>query len=333
MTVVLHIGMPHAGSSTIQHGLWRYRRELAAEGLFYFTGGAEQPLISSGNGAALAEYLIPERQGEGFSPEAFERDGWRRYVSPEHPISVISSESLAGARPRQLERFIDKLAGRQDVLIVAVMRDVYAHARSCWMQSVKRRLGVQDFEAFVQDEYKEIQCSVAVRYAKLFGVDRVRLLHFESLKGDLFGGFLEAIGVKARLEPPPQVNRGLTAAELKVLRLCNRIHGSAYLGGRISDHLITRHPERTRADVWSPGAAKLLTQRCRSRVAKVNAVLFGGEVMRVIGSEGRSAAPPPAEDELAIWGDVAEAVASAAVDGLMALPRRTARLLRGAGSG
>ena len=94
--IALHIGLPRAGSSAIQYGLAEHAGALSRAGVHYATSSAlaswQANGVSSGNGMALARYLDPRRRPEGFSEVDFERGFDATYLSPAHPVSLISSE-------------------------------------------------------------------------------------------------------------------------------------------------------------------------------------------------------------------------------------------------
>ena len=289
--VVLHIGMPNAGSSAVQYGLWRHRDELRSRGMHYYTGGKTPRLISSGNGKDLAAYLIPRRREPGFSEAAFEKTFAERFLSGD-AVSVISAEQLAGVQADRLEDFRRGLANGHEIQIVAFIRDLYGHARSCWMQQIKRHAYVHDFRRFMTDSYKDSQCGAALKFGRVFGFERVTVIHLNSLRTDLFQAFLGAIDVRARFDPLPRVNRGLSPAEVGMLQLCNRLHRSGELSTLISDHLLRVRPDARRAPVWSSEIAADLQGRFQDRIGRVNARFFSGEpVLQVGGFASRRMAP------------------------------------------
>ena len=300
--------MPNAGSSAIQHGLWRHRDELGACGLHYYTGGKAPRLISSGNGKDLAAYLIPRRREPAFSEAAFERNFAERFVSSRHAVSVISAEQLAGAPADRLEGFRRRLAQAYEVQVVAFVRDLYGHARSCWMQQIKRHAYVHDFRRYATDAYQDSQCGAALRFGRVFGFDKVTVVHLDSLKTDLFQAFLGAVGVAARFDPLPRVNRGLTPAEIAVLQLCNRIHRNRELATRVSDHLLQALPDAAPASAWSPKIADDLEARFRGRIDRLNARYFSKAPVLQVGG-GASAAGDIAQDRVGVWRSVLAAFA------------------------
>ena len=307
--VVLHIGMPNAGSSAIQHGLFRHRDDLAAHGLHYYTGGKSPRLISSGNGKDVAAYLMPRRREQAFSEAVFEQTFAGRFLSPNHAVSLISGEQLAGVSADRLEDFRARLLQGHDVRIVAFVRDLYPHVRSCWMQQIKRRAYVHEFERYAIDSYGDSQCGGVLRFGRVFGFDRVTVIHMDGLKTDLFRTFLDAVGISARFDPLPRINRGLSPAEVGALRLCNRIHRNAELATRVSDHLLQARPDAPRVSVWSPRIAADLEARFQSRIDRVNIRYFDKQPVLRVGGAPASADMDVIADRLAAWKGVLAALA------------------------
>lgn len=310
MTLVLHIGVSKTGSSAIQYGLAQHRHALSDLGVHYEVEGAdalvERRLISSGNGGLLASQLNAKgRVAELPTRVAFDQT----YISPSHPISLISSESLSAADPDRLMRLLDEVIGDREVRIIAFVRDLYGHAVSSWMQRIKRHGYAGRFEAFCAKSYGNKQ-GVALRtYAEVFGAERMRVIHYDSLPKTVFHAFLDAIGAPSEgMEAPPRINRSLSKAEVEVLIACNRIHRNRVdLSARISDHLIAKHPDRTTDTVRSAVAARTLVSRFGADVAWINDTFFAGQPVVAIG-EGARASPATAALREEVWGDAIEAL-------------------------
>ena len=301
--IVLHIGMPNAGSSAVQYGLWRYRDELRARGVHYYMGAKTPRFVSSGNGKDLAAFLNPRRRGPGFSEAVFERTFAERFLSSAHPVSIISAEQLAGAAAEPLETLRRELIGAYEVQVVGFIRDLYGHARSSWMQQIKRQAYVEGFAHYVRKSYGDMQCGAALRFGRVFGFGNVSLIHLESLKEDMFEAFLRAVGIPGGFGPLPRVNRGLSPAEVGALRLCNRIHRSTEWATCISDRLLEARAEGPRAPVWSAGLAAEIEARHRGRIDRVNLRFFANAPVLQVAREPQASAKAR-EDVLRVWGAI-----------------------------
>jgi hypothetical protein len=308
----LHIGLPKTGSSAIQAYLRRQRDQLSSAGIFYAPGPKEEEdagwTISSGNGVRLGRQLSE-------TPEPVYDDDplgnfVARFVSPDHAVSLVSSEHLAGARPERLARLKQGLKDRP-VRILALVRDFYGHAFSMWHQSIKRSGYAGTFGEFAR-QYNDPQSRVLETYAQVFGPEALKVVHYDSSADRLIPATCEAMG----LEPPadasaPVVNRSLTPVEAAVLAECNRLHGGAkLLSTMLSNHLIYKHPERITRPELDAEAAALIAERCGPATRRINERYFDGRPLL-------SAEPPRPEASSeetspeAVWRDIAEALLAA----------------------
>jgi hypothetical protein len=312
--IVLHIGISKTGSSAIQRDLLRYRGELSAAGIHYGgeDEGAASRAISSGNGVPLAKWLNPALRRH----EADADLDFARYVSPGHPVSLISCEALSAAKPERLALFRDEVVAGQEVRIVAFVRDIYPHAVSSWMQNIKRAAYTGDFQRFCANKYGNKQCRALKNFTAAFGSARIDVIHYDSLQTDIFAATLTALDVAWRPpEPSVHLNRGLTAAEIAVLRQCNGVHKNSGLATVISDLLLERRPDKAPARIRAPEAAALLKARFGEDVAWVNQCFFAGRPTLAIGGDlpGEAECADETEAEAEVWPLVAEALSSHAM--------------------
>lgn len=311
MTLVLHIGLPKTGSSTIQHLLAAHRAELARFGLHYpDTGrpGRSATGITSGNGADLARYLSPNERPREFSQEAFEAAFEARWLSPDLPRSLISSELLASAAPAMLERFRDRLAAGRPVRIVAFVRDLYGHAWSAWMQMIKRHACTDDFATYCETSYNNPQFRAIKRYADVFP-GSVSLLHYETEKHDVFGAFSKALDIDLPVARDGMlINRSLCKAETEVLIECNRRHGNPGVSTFLSDHLLERYPDRPKWDGWFPEIAESLATRFTRQVDRLNRDYFGGAPTLAVARPPKPSDHDPGPNAEEVWADVDRAL-------------------------
>lgn len=315
MTIVLHIGFPKTGSSALQYGFEKNREILAANGIHYGQGHVSALTsrggITSGNGARLAQYLVPRRRTPDFDEAAFAERFASRYVSADHPISLISSEALAFAEPAMLARFASQVVRNDDVVVVAIIRDIYGHARSAWMQGIKRAASSRDFDAFSIESYAAHQVDLLRAYVAALGRERIRLLHYETEKHDLLAAMLRVLGVDAVVDTSlPAINRSLSSAEIEVLRACNAAHRDPAISRLLSDMLIEKYPDRASHAEVDPEIVARFEARYGDDVAWVNDTFFAGRpVLRVAAPPREPSAAPEAVAAEAIWLDVVAALA------------------------
>ena len=128
----IHVGLQKTGTSYLQAALLRSRESLADQGLD----------------------LVPPTKRESFELMVVIRDRYadaaRRRVRPQHPRAVhrassrrrtgsravYSQESLAAARPAQIERLLDA-CGDREVHVVVTVRDLARALPSAWQEELK----------------------------------------------------------------------------------------------------------------------------------------------------------------------------------------------------
>lgn len=309
-TLVLHIGISKTGSTAIQQALRGRRAWLAEQGVHYALARGEDAQadgkVISGNGGDLARLLDPNvAMTEADWPSRAEFEA--QFLARDLRISLISSESLANADADRLLRFRDTVVGDADRRIVAFVRDLYGHARSSWMQQIKRHGYSDDFAKFCRRKYANKQCAALRRYAEVFGPEAMTVIHYDSNQHDLMAAFAGALAIDWPAdEPLAPVNRSLSAQEVRILALCNRVHAEpAALSKVISDHLIGKRPDKPKAAAEDGEALALLAERFAGDVDWVNATFFGGEARLSVGGSAR-VAPENLEPPQEVWLDIVE---------------------------
>lgn len=139
----VHIGMPKTGTSYLQAALLNSREILAEQGL---------DLVPPTKRAAFELMLLVR---DRFDPErdaARVSDSLTRFSAllAEAPGSraLISQESLSGARPHQVRRFLDACDDRE-VHVVVTVRDLARQLPSSWQQLLKGG-GTTPYERFLR---------------------------------------------------------------------------------------------------------------------------------------------------------------------------------------
>jgi hypothetical protein len=314
----LHIGPPKTGTTAIQAYLRERRDDLSAAGVFYgrqLKGEKpDAPWREVGNGFELGWWLSPARRPRHFSAEAFEQGFRAGLVSEHHPISLISSELIAAATPEALARLRDGPTAGLEVGIIGFARDVYGHALSSWMHAIKHSGGVRDFQAFCRSGYEGPQADAFRRLAETFGRERVRLVHYDTVKDDIVAGFFHALGVE-----PPQptasrvANRGLSPVEIEVAMACNRLHANrGGLSLAISRQITTSRPGRGAPMAFDAGAAAILAERFEADVGWINQAFFDGRPTLRIAPGAAEAADDVADvAPVQVWSEAVQALVGA----------------------
>ena len=279
----LHVGPPKTGSSAIQAYLRERREDLSAAGVFYAKSPGEEAsepgVREVGNGVELGWWLGRGRPPARFSPAAFAESFREDFVSPDHPISLVSSELISVAEPEALERFRQGPARGLEIGAVAMARDVYGHALSSWVHAVKQWGFARSFEAYCRETYVGPGAQGFRNLAEVFGRDRVRLVHYDEVQRDIVAGVFAALGVTA---PSPtrssRANRGLSPAELRVMISCNRLHRDRHgLALAISRHFTARRAKKRAELPFDREAAEVLIQRFAAEVDWINTSFFDGK--------------------------------------------------------
>lgn len=210
--LIVHLGMPRAGSSTLQDALFRCRDELEEAGLLYPVNS----LATAGSSELADIYnhkllLRSARHLPGFG-------GFRRYHAE---IADKIASSSAGAvvlsyegwwhpgRLRPLRRTIDQLqkkAGPFEIAFVAAVRNPVSFIQSLYRLDVINAATIQDFEDYWPTRLADPRLDyrrIALKIGETFGASTpVSYAEFERLvlQGRFVAGILEQMALGHVLE-------------------------------------------------------------------------------------------------------------------------------------
>lgn len=150
-TTYLHIGATKTGTWFLQNVLWANREKMRSEGVLFpgQRGWFEQV------DAARHVVGLPDVRGEPVPPGP-----WKRLVGAIRewtgPGVIVSMEFLSLAGPRQAERIVGDLAGR-DVHVALTARDLVCVTPAQWQESTQNRAtwSWPDYLASVMDRSAE----------------------------------------------------------------------------------------------------------------------------------------------------------------------------------
>lgn len=230
--VYLHVGAPKTGTTYIQDRLFNNRAELAAHGVHYPIGPRDTMFD-----AALD---LIERPWGGLRQQV--HGEWDALVDRIQRLSdtvVVSHEILAGARPAQVERAMNDLAG-DEVHVVYTARDIARQLPAEWQEQVKHN-GRNSFRRYLRQVQKAKQThanrwfwrvqglpDVLTRWSRNLPPDRIHLVTVPqpgAPHGTLWLRFCKVTGIDPLWAPADSERRNpsLGGAETTLLRRLNAL--------------------------------------------------------------------------------------------------------------
>ncbi|MCC5987485.1 MAG: hypothetical protein JJT95_07375 [Pararhodobacter sp.] len=227
MQVIVHIGSPKAGSTTLQHALRVNREALAGQGIMFWEPDPRHgppARILANRFARPGKPLLPrERLYFASREEATARslEFWAELaekVRLERPaVTILSSESLFAVKPPR--QVLDALGETFDkITILAYMRDPVALYGSALDQII--RDGARLAKLWLPVEFGFPSARVLAQYADRLGDEHVVVRHLvrdNLVGGDLLADFLGSLGTilgrqVTLIKHPAASNESLCAA-------------------------------------------------------------------------------------------------------------------------
>jgi hypothetical protein len=228
----VHIGMPKTGTSYLQAALLNSREILAEQGL---------DLVPPTKRAAFELMLLVRDRYDPERDAARVSDSLARFSAllAEAPGSraLISQESLSGARPHQVRRFLDA-CGDREVHVIVTVRDLARQLPSSWQQLLKGG-GTTPYERFLrrartleqqgsdQRPWTHLDIpAVLARWAEHVGPDRTHVVTVPpsgSPPTTLLERYCSVLGVDPERMVPEtsRVNTSLGRVQAELLRRVN----------------------------------------------------------------------------------------------------------------
>ncbi|WP_181407442.1 hypothetical protein [Nocardioides sambongensis] len=147
----MHVGLQKTGTSYLQAAMLASRDALREQGLDLVPATKRE--------AFELMLLVRERYHAGRDPDSVP-EALDRFTAAlraaSGPAALLSQESLAAARPRQVERFLAACADRE-VHVVLTARDLGRQVPSSWQQEVKagRTVDYGDYLHGLQESQRE----------------------------------------------------------------------------------------------------------------------------------------------------------------------------------
>lgn len=235
--VVLHVGTPKSGTTSLQRTLARHRTVLGERDVLY---PGDRP-------SHFLEALSLRDAGFGGQRVAEAEGAWDRMVAEVAAAdrhTIVSHEMLGGAGRRAVRRAVDSLAPRP-VRVVLTCRDLARQLPAVWQEGVKNG-DDRPFTQFLEQTLADWDgpdtrrgawagqnlLGVTGRWAEVVGAERVTLVTVppQGPPDELWQRFVAATGLPDldwSLPDQPR-NRSMGAAEAELLRR---------LGSRLPDDL------------------------------------------------------------------------------------------------
>lgn len=273
----LHIGAPKTGTTAIQIGLARNRSWLLENGIVYPPSHNDQDVkgeINSGNGFLLSSALNPGHSWhqEGDYDRAIEALTAITEEHPEHSI-LYSSEHLFHFNRERLQRFVEDVTelGLR-IQTIFWVRDVADHALSAYGQLLKRHRYTHSFLHYLKEDYSYRLAWTWNQFADFTSKDAISVANYSRHSGRVFSRFCEHLGLETspEQESAETVNRGLSTAEVEIMRYMNQISDGEHSMTRFSDRMLSRGPTGAARDFITPEEYAILETGFGSMVEYFN---------------------------------------------------------------
>lgn len=294
--VFLHIGARKTGSSAIQVALVRNREALAANGLIYpecendAAALAHKP--TSGNGVLLAGILGPDKTLRSRRESVAQL---RRDLSGTGRAVLYSSELFEASAGEDVSAFVDIVRSRgADVTVVYYLRNLLSYAVANYSQALKRGGYVNDFTRYIKS-YRTTFAQTIETYSKLVPRERFLIRHYDRVRPNLIQDFFTIVldgqnkDVAWDIQPQREINRSLTAEEMQIILLMNRLlrpHGRTFaraMSTAMSDYMI-EHADCAKTDfVVTEDELRRFTRHNAEALEFVNEFAAGAVKLEMVG--------------------------------------------------
>ncbi|WP_221795292.1 tetratricopeptide repeat protein [Oceanobacter mangrovi] len=217
--LILHIGSPKTGSSAIQNYFTNNSESFQRYGIYYPPHGLDVNGISGGHGRIGVEI-----DNENFSKARAIVDGFMSEADKKNCTLILSGE-IFFTQPEGIFKVLEGL----NVQIISFFRHPLEAFKSYYNQGVKRHYSPHPISFLAQHEGHRSQDGVTgkilLRWAELFGIDRVILIPYTELQSsstDSPGEICTLLGLPYE-KPAPRINHSYTPAAIEFKRIVNLI--------------------------------------------------------------------------------------------------------------
>jgi hypothetical protein len=258
MKLILHIGLPKTGTTSLQSVLAASRSKLRSQGLLYPDFGVDglenhhlllRPICED---SSLEDGVWDARlKGQYLEVEAIKRHLHAEATSAKAHTIVLSSEIFTGGHA-----FFEQRIGRLDLAqyaqqlfsafeqieIVVCLRNQVEWLESCYIEAIKG--GHSAFSGSIEeyilyrgrDEYLDFNKLLAP-WVACFGADSIRYLSYDFLRAEnrVVDGCLEALGINSELCLERKLNfenLRYGPVSMEMTRLFNELNSQFEVGGK-----------------------------------------------------------------------------------------------------
>lgn len=289
--IFFHIGMPKTGSSALQAFFSQNAAQLEALGVSYpFAEEFEATEKTSWSGNILPKMVQAALElGEGNLSLIEKADAHcvavvdAALAESAQSTVLFSGEFMGYAGTQKILRYIERISDRNDVSIIAYVRDVFDHAVSGWKQNVNAISYRGNFDFYVKHIIDQNQMALQrLKSIAQSGVD-LKVMNYDYHKHRLVESFLPIIGVDPKspelvFDRHRIVNPSLSFWQAKMIVAAHELTGSGYLSAMLVDHF-RRTPDHRKDPVLAEVDA-LLINRLAPEIAWANTYLAPSEHLR-----------------------------------------------------
>lgn len=284
-TLYIHAGSPKTGSSALQFFLHKNRSILAQTGISYeFSPDVEGPHETadniSGNGAKLIQACMSHDPNLAGLIEAYFNGA---------QAALISTELIYNLSADSLQLLADCCSeSRINVSIIVFVRNVGPFLWSAYLQLAKNHLATYSFEEYVLRVGRFPLAEYMERLLGAFSKDRIRVLHYDSQKGEIDLALVQSLGLDSeqfeRSFLKRTINRSLSEFELSLMLKVNTIVSDQQLGrfgesltSSLASALRARNPDLPSARLTSKCARRLIPYMFKDDMDWMNNSFFDGK--------------------------------------------------------
>ena len=247
-SVIFHAGIGKTGTSAFQHALFKLRKKLEEQGMFFPVDHLSPKIINNSQlGKINSGNLIGPIWKNKTPLESAKKIEEIINNTPDHFQDIIFSNEGFFKRINQSQELRDMLYNINkdySVRFLFCIRDVVEHLTSSYIQSVKRHRQTKDFNKFLSEsgfiDGGLTNLVETIKHLEQLGID-FKVINYSSQRRKITEKLFEESGanmsILSEFDQQKIVNRSLSYAELTCMLAINRIaskHNSSNFSADIS---------------------------------------------------------------------------------------------------